>query len=250
MSRAAILLAGALAIAFNAHAAAADCLVLGDSIAVGTAQHLVLEDGSRCLSSAKVGRPTIEVLRVAPTAIGARKVVISTGSNDAKPTSAPFALLRSRIYGSVTWLLPAKQAEARAIIWKIATDHGDGIIDLSLLPLADGIHPTTSGYRQIARILKGEMGHRQLTAAWSPFGLATPFLPRNYDEDDPKTRYLPNADAGIGWPQPGWSSSSPPPNFSTRSADLHPARLLILPSSKGLDVQETHPLWRDRYDLG
>ena len=177
MSRAAILplLAGALAIAFNAHAAAADCLVLGDSIAVGTAQHLVLEDGSRCLSSAKVGRPTIEVLRVAPTAIGARNVVISTGSNDAKPTSAPFALLRSRIYGSVTWLLPAKQAEARAIIRKIATDHGDGIIDLSLLPLADGIHPTTSGYRQIARILKGEMGHRQLTAAGEPLRVGYAF---------------------------------------------------------------------------
>lgn len=163
-----LLLAGALAIGFNAHAAAADCLVLGDSIAVGTAQHLVLEDGFRCLSSAKVGRPTIEVLRLAPVAIAARNVVISTGSNDAKPTSAPFALLRSRIYGSVTWLLPARQAEARAIIRKFAADHGDGIIDLTLLPLADGIHPTTSGYRQIARILKGEMRPQQLTATREP----------------------------------------------------------------------------------
>lgn len=168
MSRIQFLLAGLLAIAFDAHAAATDCLVLGDSIAVGTAQHLILEDGSRCLSSAKVGRPTIEVLRVAPVAIEARNVVISTGSNDAKPTRAPFVLLRSRIYGSVTWLLPAQQAEARAIIRKIAADYGDGVIDLTSLPLADGIHPTTSSYRQIARILKGEMRSRQLTAAGAP----------------------------------------------------------------------------------
>jgi len=102
-------------------------------------------------------------------------VVISTGSNDAKPTSAPFALLRSRIYGSVTWLLPAQQTEARAIIQKIATDHGDGIIDLTLLPLADGIHPTTSGYRQIARILKGEMRPLQLTAAGEPLRVGYAF---------------------------------------------------------------------------
>lgn len=175
MTRLALLLAGTLALSLKAYASPADCLILGDSIAVGTAQHLILEDGSRCLTSAKVGRPTLEVLRVSPVAIAARNVVISTGSNDGKASSAQFALLRSRIYGSVTWLLPAKQLEARTIIRKIAADNGDGVIDLTLLPLADGIHPTKSGYRQIARILKGEIRHRQMTAAVVPIRVGYAF---------------------------------------------------------------------------
>ena len=37
--------AGLFSIAFKAYAATADCLILGDRIAVGTAQHLVSEDG-------------------------------------------------------------------------------------------------------------------------------------------------------------------------------------------------------------
>lgn len=154
--RTTILLSLLLLTGWASAATSKDCIILGDSIAVGIAQQIAAEGISQCEVTAKVGRPTAEVLQSAPVTIQARNVVISTGSNDWNPRSTYFSNLRSRIYGAVVWILPAKQSVAREIITKIAAEHGDRVIDLVGLPLADGIHPTRGGYQRVANTLKSE----------------------------------------------------------------------------------------------
>lgn len=130
--------------------ASPNCIVLGDSIAVGVSAMLAKDKDLHCETIAKVGRPTSEVLSKAPIAIEARNVVISTGSNDHQVRPYQFSNLRKRIVGNVTWILPTKQLEAREVISRIAVEHGDRVIDLAKIPLGDGIHPTPNGYLTVA----------------------------------------------------------------------------------------------------
>lgn len=116
-----------------------------------------------CETIAKVGRPTSEVLSKAPIAIEARNVVISTGSNDHQVRPYQFSNLRKGIVGNVTWILPTKQLEAREVIFRIAVEHGDRVIDLAKIPLRDGIHPTRNGYLTVARIVLDDMKRQVAT---------------------------------------------------------------------------------------
>lgn len=145
--------------------AAEDCLILGDSIAVGISSILAKDKSLQCETIAKVGRPTSEVLSHAPLSIDAKTVVISTGSNDAQSRPYQYSNLRNRIYGNVTWLLPAKQQDARAIISEIARNRGDRVIDLARLPLNDGIHPTRSGYQSVVQELRTDFRRPQIAQA-------------------------------------------------------------------------------------
>lgn len=145
--------------------AAGDCLILGDSIAVEISSLLAKDKSLQCEAIAKTGRPTSEVLSHAPLSINARTVVISTGSNDAQSRPYQYSNLRNRIYGNVTWLLPAKQKDARAIISEIARNRGDKVIDLVGLPLNDGIHPTRSGYQAVVQELRADFRRPQIAQA-------------------------------------------------------------------------------------
>lgn len=142
--------------------AAGDCLILGDSIAVGISGYLAKDKTVQCETIAKVGRPTSEVLSNAPVSIDAKTVIISTGSNDHQSRPYQYNNLRNRIYGSVTWILPARHQEARAAITEIASYRGDRVIDLATLPSSDGVHPTPYVYRAIAKDLRTSMLHRQV----------------------------------------------------------------------------------------
>lgn len=142
--------------------AAGDCLILGDSIAVGVSGVLAKDKSLQCETIAKVGRPTSEVLSHAPLSIDAKTVIISTGSNDHQSRPYQYNNLRNRIYGNVTWLLPAKNLDARAAITQIATHRGDRVIDLATLPSHDGIHPTLNGYRTVAQELRTSMQGRRV----------------------------------------------------------------------------------------
>ncbi|WP_299157459.1 SGNH/GDSL hydrolase family protein [Accumulibacter sp.] len=143
--------------------ASPNCMVIGDSIAVGVSAMLAKDKDLHCETIAKVGRPTSEVLSKAPIIIEARNVVISTGSNDHRVRPYQFATLRRRIVGNVTWILPAKQHEAREVISRIAVEHGDRVIDLAKIPLGDGIHPTPNGYLTVARTVRDDMKRQVAT---------------------------------------------------------------------------------------
>lgn len=133
-----------------------DCLILGDSIAVGT--HLVRPE---CATLSKGGVNTRQWNKMYLTSdLSARTVIISLGSNDHKyvKTRTELETMRAVVTGSrVFWILPAGNLKAsgvdikdiQSIVQDIANKHGDTVLPIARLQ-TDGIHPSTSGYTKLA----------------------------------------------------------------------------------------------------
>jgi len=130
-----------------------DCLILGDSIAVGTHQFkpectIVAKSG---INSWQWNKNYSKYLRLKP----AKTVIISLGSNDHKgvKTYEELQLLRSKIKArDVYWVLPnpekfINQAED---VKAIATMNGDMIIRPTRYQ-SDQVHPSWAGYKQIIK---------------------------------------------------------------------------------------------------
>lgn len=140
-----------------------ECLILGDSIAVGT--HKVRPE---CVAYAKGGINSWQFNKRYPQDFVSNTVVISLGSNDHKHirTRSELETLRKRISAKdkVFWILPAGNLlasgvniqEVKKIVIDIAEKNGDRIIDPHPRYVStDGIHPTGTGYRWIANFTKG-----------------------------------------------------------------------------------------------
>jgi len=130
-----------------------ECLILGDSIAVGTA-HFRKE----CAVIAKSGINSTDWRKKHLSSIPeAKTTIISLGSNDwDKLTSNNLLNIRSKIQGKVYWILPSptrKPQERQAVI-EIANEFHDVVIDRPKEMSADGIHPTYNGYRELAEKTK------------------------------------------------------------------------------------------------
>ena len=132
-----------------------DCLILGDSIAVGIGQ-----DRPACVTVARVGVTSSTfvqtLLRTAPTQ--ARTIVISLGVNDG--ASAATADMLRRMRGSVTatrvtWLLPGPKEEVRRAIRTVAAEYGDRLIDTGGDLGPDHLHPTGAGVPPPGRVDPG-----------------------------------------------------------------------------------------------
>jgi lysophospholipase L1-like esterase len=129
-----------------------ECLIMGDSIAVGIAQQR-----PDCVVEAKVGINSMDYVNglyffyaVTP----AKTTVISLGSNDwdTSETYPVLVTLRDEIKGSVLWILPARNDEARNVMLTIARERGDAVADTRAWPLSlDGVHPSAKGYRGLAK---------------------------------------------------------------------------------------------------
>lgn len=130
-----------------------DCLIVGDSIAVGLAQYkkdciAVAVGGinSYQWNSQNIQRPMIDM-------VDYNKVIISLGSNDHEyiDTRKQLEKLRSKIHGkTVYWLMPAIKPNVQDIVLSIARSNGDKIIYLKTLQ-PDKIHPSAAGYREIVK---------------------------------------------------------------------------------------------------
>jgi lysophospholipase L1-like esterase len=129
-----------------------DCLVLGDSIAVGLHQQL-----PQCQSLSKGGWNTAQWNRdYLKNDLAAQTVIISLGSNDHKgiKTQAELEQLRAKVTaGRVFWILPAIKSEVQRIVKVIAVLHGDTVVPIDRLQ-PDGVHPSWAGYKQIASSIK------------------------------------------------------------------------------------------------
>jgi hypothetical protein len=139
--------------AVNRWQAGADCLVLGDSIAVGVAQARP-ECSASARSGISSGTYSLELLRPAR----ARTVVISLGVNDdaSVDTVANLRVVRAAVHGErVIWLLPGIKERARTAIRLVAREFGDRTLDTRSEAGRDHLHPTGAGYEVIATWTRG-----------------------------------------------------------------------------------------------
>lgn len=125
-----------------------ECLILGDSIATGIAQHR-----PECVAYAKTGINSYNWVNQNITKpLTAKTVVISLGSNDhsgVKTQQELQTLRQLTVATRVYWILPANNFDIRSTVTQIAKQYDD--IVLPFQPSRDGVHPTAAGYRELAK---------------------------------------------------------------------------------------------------
>jgi lysophospholipase L1-like esterase len=127
-----------------------ECLILGDSIAVGTHRARL-----ECVAYARSGINSQQFNKQYPGEFFANSVVISLGTNDHKfvKTEQELENLRKRIVakGRVIWILPSSKPEISSIVSNVAEKYGDMVLAPHPQYMSkDGIHPTGTGYRWLA----------------------------------------------------------------------------------------------------
>lgn len=129
-----------------------DCLILGDSIAVGTHQFR-----RECAAYAKGGWNTWQWNRdYLRNDLQAKTVIISLGSNDHSgiKTLKELETMRAKVKADkVFWILPAVKEPIQNIVKEIAQRYGDTVLPITRLQ-KDGIHPSWAGYKEIAEKTK------------------------------------------------------------------------------------------------
>ena len=141
-----------------------DCLIIGDSIAVGTQQFR-----PECVAFAKGGinsrqwrQQYIEGDQGALPA--AQTVIISLGSNDHKNVRTILELqeIRRKVTAKrVFWILPHGNNPAGGVeiewiqrfVRAVAAENGDTVLPITRVQ-KDGIHPSRAGYQELAKQTK------------------------------------------------------------------------------------------------
>jgi lysophospholipase L1-like esterase len=125
-----------------------DCMIVGDSIAVGTHQYR-----PECVAYAKGGINSSQWNKQNPNKnLTAKTVIISLGSNDHTGVRTLWELqqLRARVESArVFWILPAIKPDVQEMVRIVARDHGDTILPIPNLQ-ADKVHPSGAGYKKLA----------------------------------------------------------------------------------------------------
>ena len=135
-----------------------DCMIIGDSIAVGVSQIR-----TECAAIVKSGiNSKVWNDKHLNKILGSttRTLIISLGANDYKgiDTEHNIRLLRGVAEADrVFWLLPSQKLKPNQVeaVKKVAAEFGDTVIprpesDIS----ADGVHPTYKGYKVLAEKTK------------------------------------------------------------------------------------------------
>lgn len=137
-----------------------DCLILGDSIAVGVAMFK-----KECISLSKGGINSQQYnKKYAGIELYSEAVLISLGSNDHKwvKTKQELLKLRHNVNAKrVYWVLPEGNLPAggkdiedvRRNVLEVAEEHGDMVLPILSIS-KDGIHPTGVGYKNLAEEFK------------------------------------------------------------------------------------------------
>ncbi len=132
-----------------------ECLIVGDSIAVGVSQ---VRPECQAIVKSGINSSTwnkLHLQKLKPT----KTLIISLGANDlGVDTDANIRKLREKAQADrVFWLLPSyrlKPEQVRAVKF-VAIEYGDTVIprpekDIS----ADGVHPTYKGYKVLGELTK------------------------------------------------------------------------------------------------
>ncbi len=132
-----------------------ECLILGDSIAVGT--HFAKPE---CEVHAQVGINSRNFNKKYKNDFAAKIVAISLGSNDHKniKTINELIELRNRVKADkVYWIVPANNLEIQVAVENVAEMFEDWTIRIPHLS-PDGVHPTIKGYKRIGKIIEEANG--------------------------------------------------------------------------------------------
>jgi|LauGreDrversion4_2_1035121.scaffolds.fasta_scaffold00863_27 lysophospholipase L1-like esterase len=127
-----------------------ECLIMGDSIAVGTA--LVRPE---CVSYSKGGINSHQWLNtnVGKSPYIAETVIISLGSNDHKYVKTEEELRTIRKLTNarrVFWIMPSdKFPVAQSAVWHVANENNDIILRTDRMQ-KDNVHPSWAGYKELA----------------------------------------------------------------------------------------------------
>ena len=134
-----------------------ECMIIGDSIAVGTAQVR-----TECVSHSVGGLNSWQWnKKFAKTDLTASTMIISLGTNDHNGvhTFKELQAMRSRVTADrVFWILPPCnnkfcKSDVNEIVEIIARSRGDTIIKTDRLQ-KDAIHPSWAGYKELANQTK------------------------------------------------------------------------------------------------
>ena len=129
-----------------------DCLIVGDSIAVGT--HMFKPE---CAVIAHGGWNTWQWnKKYGRDELRAHNVIISLGTNDhaGVRTEPELRAVRSNAQADrVYWILPAIKPNIQDIVRRVASDNGDVVIPITSLQ-PDKIHPSWAGYKNIVSEIK------------------------------------------------------------------------------------------------
>ncbi len=135
-----------------------DCMIIGDSIAVGTAMAR-----PECVSYSKGGWNSWQWNKdylPKASAQAAKTVIISLGANDHRgvKTESELRKMRSAIKADrVFWIDPGQDRKPvpHDAIVRIAQEYGDTVIPRPKAHMsADGIHPTGKGYKILGDLTK------------------------------------------------------------------------------------------------
>ena len=132
------------------------CLVMGDSIALGTAQH-----APQCLALAKVGIGSSGWLQRYGHYLAQMPVldtvVISLGANDSDALRTERHLLEVRRLISaqkVIWIVPSDSSPVKSTVDMVVKKFGDQWVTRpEKFKTPDGIHMTAAGYKVMARLV-------------------------------------------------------------------------------------------------
>lgn len=137
-----------------------DCIVIGDSIAVG-----VHTQRQECVAYAKGGINTWQWNKMyGEKDLTAGTVIISLGTNDHKyiKTEKELLLMRSKVKASkVFWILPVGNLPGSQVpieqiqntVKNIAKQYGDVVLPITRVQ-TDNIHPSWAGYKELAEKTK------------------------------------------------------------------------------------------------
>lgn len=130
-----------------------ECLILGDSVAVGAARAINLRYARTCDVVAEERATASQILswRMPLKAYGTS--IFSLGSNDqaTESTAVKLTTIRATVASRrVIWILPYARAQAY-LVSRVAARFGDETIDLARLESRDRIHPRR--YADLAGLL-------------------------------------------------------------------------------------------------
>jgi lysophospholipase L1-like esterase len=135
-----------------------DCMIIGDSIAVGVSMAR-----PECVSYSKGGWNSWQWNKdYLPQAITkqSKTLIISLGANDHKgvKTEQELRKMRAAVKADrVFWISPGKERKPipQDAIERIAQEYGDVVLDRPMGHMSsDGVHPTGKGYRVLAEKTK------------------------------------------------------------------------------------------------